>query len=98
MSSNVEPTQASLAIPRKCSFSLRGSESLYSGKRWESGIAVTYPGLCQAMELLQVATRLLSVFQSKVFFALAAQLEAFQLISVFHERTDVLFESGSPGE
>lgn len=50
------------------------------------------------MELLQVATRLLSVFQSKVFFALAAQLGAFQLISVFHERTDVLFESGSPGE
>lgn len=50
------------------------------------------------MELLQVATRLLSVFQSKVFFALAAQLGAFQLISVLHETTDVLFESGSPGE
>lgn len=50
------------------------------------------------MELLQVATYLLSVFQSKLFFALAAQLVAFQLISGFHERTDVLFESVSPGE
>ena len=76
----------------------KGSESLYSGKRWESSIAATYPGLCQAVELLQVATHLLSVFQSKLFFALAAQLVAFQLISVFHVRTDLLFESVSPAE